>query len=268
MGLHKPLAMRSLFISLACVGLSLGACAQIKLPVAPASASQALQGLKNLQGAESGPTTKEIGQGLKEALDAGVATGVAQLSKVGGFAQSPVYRIPLPPEIQALEEKVRKNPVLSATVGPKLDGLIAAMNEGAEKAVQEAAPIFKEAIVTMTIQDAVGILQGGEGSATAYLKGATEPAVQEAFAPVIDRALQAVDVAKYWTPLVQALNANKALLGLSHDIETDLPTYVNQRATGAMYQEIAVQEAKIRKDPLARTSELLKKVFGSKLAQG
>jgi hypothetical protein len=158
--------------------------------------------------------------------------------------------------------------VLNATVGPKLDGLISAMNEGAEKAVQEAAPIFKEAILTMTIQDALGILQGGDGAATAYLKSETEPAVQQAFAPVIDRALEAVDVAKYWTPLVQALNANKGLLGLSQDIETDLPTYVNQRATTAMFQEIAVQEAKIRKDPIARTSELLKKVFGSKLAQG
>jgi hypothetical protein len=260
--------MRILLLSICLCGAGVTACAQIKLPVAPASASQALQGLKNLQGAESGPTTKEIGQGLKEALDAGVATGVAQLSKVGGFAQSPAYRIPLPPEIKALEEKVRKNPLLSATMGPKLDRLVAAMNEGAEKAVQEAAPIFKEAIVNMTIQDAVGILQGGDGSATAYLKGATEPAVQEAFAPVIDRALKAVDIAKYWTPLVQALNANKGILGLSHDIETDLPTYVNQGATTAIYQEIAVQEAKIRKDPMARTSELLKKVFGSKLALG
>jgi uncharacterized protein (DUF2062 family) len=104
--------------------------------------------------------------------------------------------------------------------------------------------------------------------ATAYLKNETEPAVQQAFAPIIDRALQSVDVARYWTPLVQALNANKVLLGLSHDIETDLPTYVNQRATTAMYQEIALQEAKIRQDPIARTSDLLKKVFGSKLAQG
>ena len=260
--------MRSLLFSVILVGATFSTCAQIKLPVAPANASQALQGLKNLQGAEAGPSAKEIGQGLKEALDAGVSTGVAQLSQVGGFAKSPVYRIPLPPEIKALEDKVRKNPVLNATVGPKLDGLISAMNEGAEKAVQEAAPIFKEAILTMTIQDALGILQGGDGAATAYLKSETEPAVQQAFAPVIDRALEAVDVAKYWTPLVQALNANKGLLGLSQDIETDLPTYVNQRATTAMFQEIAVQEAKIRKDPIARTSELLKKVFGSKLAQG
>jgi len=263
--------MRISLLPFAFLSFGIGACGQIKLPNVPKSASQAIQGIRGIQnaenGAEQGPSTLEIGQGLKEALDAGVATGVAQLSRAGGFSQSPIYRIPLPPEIQALEEKVRKNPLLSATVGPKLDRLIVAMNEGAEMAVVEAAPIFKEAILSITIQDALGILQGGDGAATSYLKEETEPDVQRAFAPVIDRALQAVDVAKYWTPLVQALNANKGLLGLSHDIETDLPTYVNQRATAAMYQEIAVQEAQIRKDPLARTSELLKKVFGSKLAQ-
>ncbi|MGB4561479.1 MAG: DUF4197 family protein, partial [Schleiferiaceae bacterium] len=121
--------MRSLLFSVMLVGATFSACAQIKLPAPPGSAAQALQGLKNLQGAEAGPSAKEIGQGLKEALDAGVSTGVTQLSQVGGFAQSPIYRIPLPPEIKALEDKVRKNPVLNATVGPKLDGLISAMNE-------------------------------------------------------------------------------------------------------------------------------------------
>ncbi len=264
--LKMELMPTHLFV-LSFVALSQVACAQSNLrAIAPGNIVNGL--MPTIRGAIEGPSRQEIGQGLKEALDAGVATGVAQLSRVGGFAQSLVYRIPLPPEIQALEAKVRKNPVLSTTVGPKLDGLIEAMNQGAETAVKEAAPIFKEAILHMTVQDAVGILQGGDGAATAYLKNETEPAVQQAFAPIIDRALQSVDVARYWTPLVQALNANKVLLGLSHDIETDLPTYVNQRATTAMYQEIALQEAKIRQDPIARTSDLLKKVFGSKLAQG
>ncbi len=261
--------MRKLIFLFTYLGISVLGNAQVKLPKALPNVAQAVQGLKSLgQGMESGPSIEEIGAGLKEALDAGVATGVSQLSRVGGFAENLLYRIPLPPEIQSVEEKIRKNPLLNAGIGPKLDGLIAAMNQGAEVAVKEATPIFKEAITDMTIKDALGILQGGDGAATAYLRQETSDGIQAAFAPIIEAALKTVDAGRYWTPLIQAVNANKKVLGLTEDIEPDLPTYVNARAREAMYKEIGIQEQKIRKDPLARTSALLKSVFGSKIAQG
>ena len=195
-------------------------------------------------------------------------TGVSHLAKVGGIAQNPIYHIPLPPEVTQLKDKIQKNPALKLALQPKLDILEAKMNEGAEQAMKSAAPIFREAIVSMTLQDALGILQGEDQAATAYLQNTTQTAVQNAFAPVIKDALDAVEIARYWTPVVEAINANKILLGVKEDINPDLPAYVNALATVALFKEIGMQEKKIRQNPLARTSELLKKVFGSKLAQG
>ncbi len=258
----------ALFV-LALAVCSFGACAQIKLPASLPNANQALQGLKSaVQGTEGGLTQEEIGKALKEALGNGVDTGVSHLAKVGGIAQNPIYHIPLPPEVAQLKEKIQKNPALKLALQPKLDILEAKMNEGAEQAMKSAAPIFREAIVSMTVQDALAILQGDDQAATSYLQTSTQTAVQKAFAPVIQNALDAVEIARYWTPVVESINANKVLLGVKEDINPDLPAYVNGLATVALYKEIGVQERKIRQNPLARTSELLKKVFGSKLAQG
>jgi len=255
------------FAGLLVMGISTHA--QIKLPVALPNAQQAVQGLKNaVQGSEGGLTQEEIGQALKEALRSGVDTGVSHLAKVGGIAQNPIYRIPLPPEVMQLKDKIQKNPALKLALQPKLDILEAKMNEGAEQAMKSAAPIFREAIVSMTLQDALGILQGEDQAATAYLQNTTQTAVQNALAPVIKDALDAVEIARYWTPVVEAINANKILLGVKEDINPDLPAYVNALATVALFKEIGMQEKKIRQNPLARTSELLKKVFGSKLALG
>jgi len=261
--------MKAPLFVLVVVVWSLGACAQIKLPVSLPNKHQALEGLKSaLQGSEVGPSQEEIGKALKEALGNGVDTGVSHLAQVGGIAQNPLYHIPLPPEVAQLKEKIERNPALKLAVQPKLDILEVKMNEGAEQAMKSAAPIFKEAIVSMTLQDALGILQGDDQAATVYLQNSTQMAVQNAFAPVIKNALDAVDIARYWTPVVEAINANKVLLGVKEDINPDLSDYVNGLATMALYKEIGVQERKIRQNPLARTSELLKKVFGSKLAQG
>ena len=261
--------MKAPLFILALAASGFGACAQIKLPSNLPTTQQAIQGLKNVvQGVEQGPTQEEIGSALKEALRSGVDTGVSHLAKVGGFERNPMYHIPLPPEMAQLKEKIQKNPALKMALQPKLEVLEAKMNEGAERAMKSVAPIFREAIVSMTLEDVLGILQGDGQAATAYLQKTTQPSVQSAFAPVIQEALDAVDIARYWTPVVEAINANKMLLGVKEDINPDLPAYVNGLATIALYTEIGIQEKKIRQNPLARTSELLKKVFGSKLAQG
>jgi hypothetical protein len=115
----------------------------------------------------------------------------------------------------------------------------------------------------MSVRDAMGILRGGQGSATRYLRSETEQPLQAAFRPAVQSALDEVEIAKYWEPVAKAINQNKRLLGRTEDIQTDLVAYVNQKATDALFREVALQEDRIRQDPVQRTTELLRKVFGS-----
>ena len=204
---------------------------------------------------------EEAGQGLKEALKNGVAKGTEGLMKPGGFAQSLAYKILLPEEIRNLEQKIRGNAILNAAIGKELDKTIDAMNTGAEKAMSKALPIFTNAITNMSFLDAIKILTGGQGAATQYLKTNTTTQLSQAFQPEIKSALESVAIYNHWTPIVNTVNKNKKLLGLTTDVNPNLELYVTQKAMSALFQEIEIQENAIRKDPINRTSEILKKVF-------
>ena len=137
------------------------------------------------------------------------------------------------------------------------------MNDGAENAMGKAMPIFKDAIMKMSFADAMGILRGGNGAATQYLRNTTTASLQQAFKPIIQQSLNEVKITEYWNPIIREINKplNKTLLGIKKDINPDLNVYVTEKATTALFQEIEQQENAIRANPAERTTALLKKVF-------
>jgi hypothetical protein len=238
--------------------LTFSACDTIQ-QAAPGLAQEALnQARKPVQPQLTG---EQAAGGLKDALIKGVTSGTDRLGAVGAFSQNAAIKILLPPEIQKIEQKIRDNKILNALIGKELDKTIDAMNAGAEKSMALAVPVFKNAITQMSFADAMGILTGGQGSATRYLKETSELPLQEKFKPEVKKALDEVSLAKIWQPVVTQINKNKRILGLEADVQTDLNQYVTEKATAALFREIEQEENLIRKDPVQRTTELLKKAF-------
>lgn len=229
-----------------------------------ASLSQA-QGLKGLLNKAkdavtnkpgSGLSTDDIVAGLKEALAQGSQKGANTLSQVDGFFGNAVLKILLPPEAQKVESTLRK-----VGLGKQVDDAILSMNRAAEDAAKSAAPIFVNAIKQMSFQDAVGILKGGDTAATGYLRSKTTNELAAAFSPVIKQSLEKVNATKYWNTLITSYNKVNILGG--QKINPDLGAYVTDRALNGIFYQVAQEEKSIRKDPVARTTDLLKKVFGS-----
>jgi hypothetical protein len=207
------------------------------------------------------PTQDEVVSGLKEALANGVTSGSSNLNKRGAFFTNAALKILLPPEVKDVESKIRNSTLLNSLIGGQLDKCIQAMNDGAENAMVKAIPVFKSAITGMSFSDAMGILKGGNGAATNYFRNTTTAALNEAFKPVIQKALDEVKIAEYWEPIVKNINNYKGLLGLTKDINPDLNLYVTERATYGLFTEIEKEENAIRENPAKRSSEILKKVF-------
>jgi hypothetical protein len=205
-----------------------------------------------------GLSTTQIAAGLKEALSIGAQKGAGQLSAVDGFFANAAIKILMPPEAQNVEKTLR-----SVGLGSVIDDAILSMNRAAEEAAKSAAPIFLDAVKNMSIADAVGILKGGDFAATDYFKQNTSSALTAAFSPVINNAMAKVNVTKYWNDVFSVYNKFS-----SKPIDTDLGAYVTSKALNGIFYAVGQEEQKIRKDPLARVTELLKSVFGSSLAQG
>ena len=203
-------------------------------------------------GGKQGLSTETIASGLKEALQVGTERGAAKLSSVDGFFKDAAIKILMPAEAQKVEQKLR-----GIGLGGQVDKAILSMNRAAEDASKSAAPIFINAIKQMSIQDAVGILKGGDFAATDYLKGKTTSNLTEAFRPVIEQSLAKVDATKYWNTVFSTYNKFSA-----EKVNTDLSAYVTEKALSGIFHEVALEEQKIRKDPMAQTTDLLKKVFG------
>lgn len=252
--------MKSKFIYLSLAVLTVVSCDVLK-QTAGEIANEAITQIPNNGQSKSQLTSGEAAGGLKEALIKGVVNGTDRLGAVGAFSKNPSLKILLPPEVQKIESKIRDNAILNRLIGPELDKAVAAMNEGAENSMKLATPVFKKAITNMSFSDAMNILTGGEGAATQYLKSTTEGELQSLFKPEVKKALDQVKLNEIWNPVVTKINKNKSLLGLDSDIQPDLNQYVTEKATSALFSEIEKEENQIRKDPLARSTELLKKVF-------
>lgn len=193
-----------------------------------------------------------IASGLKEALQEGTKRGVSKLATADGFFRDAAIKILMPAEAQKVELKLR-----AMGLGKQVDNAILGMNRAAEDASKNAAPIFINAIKQMSIQDAYGILKGGDFAATNYLKNKTTNNLTEAFRPVIEQSLANVNATKYWNTLFTTYNAFS-----TQKVNTDLSAYVTERALTGIFYQVSLEEQKIRKDPAAQTTALLKKVFG------
>jgi hypothetical protein len=201
-----------------------------------------------------GLTEKDAADGIKEALVNGTGQSVKVVSVTDGYWGNPEIKIPFPTEAQDMESKLR-----AVGMGKKVDEFNVSMNRAAEKAANEAKPIFIAAIKGMTVRDAINIVKGADNAATMYLKNTTTPELVEKFQPVIKTSLDNVNATKYWTDLITIYNK----IPLVKKMNPNLSDYVTRKAIDGLFIMIAKEEIKIRKDPMARTSELLKKVFGN-----
>jgi hypothetical protein len=200
-------------------------------------------------------TEEEAGQGIKEALTQGVTTAVLNLNKKDGFFGSEVYKVLLPPDAKKVETTFRK-----IGMGSQVDKAILAINRGAEDAVGSAKPIFIDAIKEMTVTDALGIVRGNKYAATQYFKQKTSEKLVAAFTPSVKASLDKTYATKYYGDVVTTYNR---LPTTSEKANPDLTAYVVGKAVDALFDQVAQQEAEIRANPLARTTEILKKVFAS-----
>lgn len=209
---------------------------------------------KFLNSKNKGLTEKDAADGIKEALVNGTGQSVKVVSIQDGYWGNPEIKIPFPAEAQEMESKLR-----AIGMGKKVDEFNVSMNRAAEKAATEAKPIFVAAIKGMTVKDAINIVKGADNAATMYLKNATTPELIEKFQPVIKTSLDNVNATKYWTDLITMYNK----IPLVKKMNPNLSDYVTRKAIDGLFIMIAKEELKIRKDPMARTTELLRKVFGN-----
>lgn len=200
-------------------------------------------------------SNSEIVAGLKQALEIGSQNAGNQLSAVNGYFGNQLIKILMPPEAAKVESTLR-----SIGMGAEVDKAIVAMNRAAEDAATKAAPIFIDAIKGMSIQDGVGILRGGNGAATSYLRDRTTQQLTNAFRPVINASLAKVDATKYWSQVFTIYNK---LPTTRNKVNPDLAGYVTERALNGLFVTVEQEENKIRQNPAARVTDLLKKVFGN-----
>lgn len=200
-------------------------------------------------------TNDEVIKGLKEALNVGVNNSTGLASKLNGYYKNPKIFIPWPPDALKVEKKLRE-----LGFGKKVDEFTMTLNRAAEEAAKEASPIFVSAIKGMTIQDGMGILKGNQTAATLYLKGKTETQLQSAFSPVVQRALQKTNATRYWSELVSIYNK----IPLVQKVNPNLNAYATDKAIDGLFVLVGDEETKIRKDPAARVTDILRRVFGGK----
>lgn len=211
--------------------------------------------INKAKGGGSSLSNEEIISGLKEALSVGANNSSRKLSAVDGFFANAAIKILMPEEAKKVESTLR-----AAGMGGMVDKAILSMNRAAEDASRSAAPIFVDAIRKMSFQDALGILKGADTAATSYLKGKTTPALTAAFKPVIDSALEKTNATKYWKDVFETYNK---LPTTFKKVNTDLSGYVTDKALTGLFFQVAQEEQKIRKDPAARVTDVLKKVFAN-----
>jgi hypothetical protein len=197
---------------------------------------------------------KDAGGGLKEALTQGAAKAVDVLGKQDGFLGNPKVRIPLPESVQKVEGLMR-----GLGMGKQADELLTAMNRAAEAAVPQAKSLLVNSIKQMSVQDAKGILSGGEDSATQYFRRTTSGPLAEKFKPIVQKAMARVKLAEKYDQFA----GKAAKFGLVREQDAHLENYVTQKTLDGLYLMIAEEEKAIRKDPAGAAGNLAKKVFGA-----
>lgn len=220
------------------------------------SGNNSTTGGNNNGGIGSNLSNNEIVSALRQALEIGTKNASGRLNVTNGFFGNQIIKVLMPPEARQIETTLR-----SLGMGAQVDKAILSMNRAAEDAAGKAVPIFVNAITAMSIQDGLGILRGGQGAATNFLKNRTTAALTSEFRPVIQNSLNKVGATRYWADIVNIYNR---LPTVRNKVNPDLAGYVTERALNGLFVTIADEENKIRLDPASRVTDLLKKVFGSK----
>lgn len=197
---------------------------------------------------------RDAGGGLKEALTQGAGKAVDLLGRTDGFLGNPKVKIPLPENVQKVEGVMR-----SLGMGRQADELVNAMNRAAEAAVPQAKSLLVNSIKQMSVQDAKGILTGGEDSATQYFRRTTSAPLAEKFKPVVRQAMAKVKLAEKYDQLA----GKAAKLGLVREEDSHLENYVTQKTLDGLYLMIAEEEKAIRADPAGAAGKLARKVFAA-----
>src|SRR6476619_1021001 len=199
-------------------------------------------------------TQAEAAQGIRDALDQGVGRGINLLNKEDGFFGNQAYKLFLPQEAVKIENTLRQ-----IGMGSLVDKAILQINRSAEDAVGYARPIFLDAIKEMTIADAINISKGPKDAATQYFKDKTTSKLITAFTPIIKGSLDKFSATKYYGDMINTYNKFPTTM---NKLNPDLPSYVVDKAVSALFDQVAQEEANIRANPVARTTDILKKVFG------
>ena len=220
----------------------LGCVASLLVPAAVAAA-----GLEDI-------SNRDAINGLKEALTRGGQTAVARLGVENGFFGNDRVKIPLPPSLRRLEAVMR-----SIGMDRHADELVLRMNRAAEAAVPEAKTLLVDAVKKMSVQDAKGILSGGQDAATQYFKRTTSEPLAKRFQPIVRKAMEKVKLAEKYDEIA----ASGAKLGLVKEEDAQLEDYVTRKALDGLFFTIAEEEKKIRRDPAGAASAILRKVFGA-----
>ena len=230
-------------------------CLWISIPMAHAGWSDFLKDLKSTITNDQGLTNSEVVDGLKQALSVGTQKAVTYVSKTDGYFGNPQIKIPLP-------EKIQKAGALLRTIGfgKEVDAFELSMNRAAEKAAPKAFDIFKSAITRMSFSDARQILNGPDDAATTYFKGATFGSLQETFKPIIQKAMAEVGVTRHF----QSMNKKLATIPFADRLSFDVDQYTTDKSLEGLFYMLAQEEKKIRENPTARVTDLLKKVFSKK----
>jgi hypothetical protein len=210
--------------------------------------------LSKLPGGYSNITESEAAEGMRQALDQGVSNGISFLNKQDAFFGSQLYKVLLPPEAQKVENTLRQ-----LGMGGMVDRAILQINRAAEDAVGYARPIFVDAIKQLTITDAINIIRGGSDAATQYFRQKTTEKLIAAFSPVIKSSLDNFSATKYYSDVMSTYNNFPTT---RQKINPDLVSYVAGKAVDALFDQVAKEEANIRANPVARTTDILRKVFG------
>jgi hypothetical protein len=228
----------------------------ILLTAFPASA-QLDRLLKSLGGSEtgSGLSDVKIGSGLKEALKIGTENAVSFTGKKDGFFLNQAIKILMPEKLRTFEKGLR-----AVGYGPQVDEFVLSMNRSAEKATPFAKQIFWDAIGEMTFEDVRKILSGNDTAATDYFKGKTTSKLTDVFKPIVSNAMNEVGVTRQYKELVGRYESIPFVKKESFDLDQ----YVVTKALDGLFHIVGEEESKIRKNPTARTTDLLKEVFGSK----
>jgi len=200
-------------------------------------------------------TDSKIVRGLKQALEIGTENAISEVSRIDGYYKNPDIKIPLPKTVQKVEIVM-----MAMGYGPQVEEFSRTMNRAAERAAPEAKALFWDAVKAMTFDDARKILNGKDNEATLYFEDKTRSRLHQLFMPVVHAAMEEIGVTRTY----QELHKKISTIPFADRLNLDLDEYVTAKALDGLFYMVAEEERKIRKDPAARVTKLLRDVFGDK----